>query len=89
LVKVSSCSWILLMAGWPSMVVIMSRARSPAAAAEPPGVTAWTYSPSDSRPGRRRAESDRRQAEEGVGHPAGRDDLIGNGLGQVDRNGKA
>src|SRR5262245_65845420 len=28
------------------------------------------------------------QAEEGVGHPAGIDDLISDGYGQIDRNGK-
>jgi hypothetical protein len=40
LVKVSSCSWTLLVASWPSMVLITSPARSPAIAAGPPGVTA-------------------------------------------------
>src|SRR5215472_11616736 len=39
---------MLLVAGSPSILVITSSGRSPAAAAGPPGVTAWTKSPSGS-----------------------------------------
>src|SRR6516165_8997023 len=39
---------MLLVAGIPSILVITSSARSPAVAAGPPGVTAWTKSPSGS-----------------------------------------
>src|SRR5215468_2494570 len=46
LVMAISCSWMLLVAGWPLMVVITSPSCSPAWSEGPPGTTAWTYSPS-------------------------------------------
>src|SRR5215471_2122521 len=42
----TSCSWVLLVAGLPLMVVITSPSCSPAWAEGPPGTTCWTYSPS-------------------------------------------
>src|SRR6516165_4559491 len=46
LVRVISCSWVLLVAGWPLMVVITSPSCRPAWAAGPPGTAVLTYSPS-------------------------------------------